>query len=1125
MIALYEKALDQHFSQNEGYQELLERMNTGSYPLHLSGLRGNYLAALITRLQGLKRGRSLIVCPSENQARELMMDLELFHPRVHLFPWWGTMVYRGVAPQASIFGERVEALRVLLEEGDIIFVTSLRSFLAYLPPHEYFRSLQIFFEKGQALDTVALERTLQSYGYLRVPRVTVSGEFALRGEVLDIFPSGSDRALRLVFEFDAIDEIKYFDPQSQRTQEPLETFTLYPTKELVWTEPLLKALEDNFPPGAEATQTLRETGDFRGEELFFSLPFGEGRQGLLDYLDREDNLFFIDQEGSQMEEKTLRKEYGELYQQALERGLCVPEPDLLLAPLGKLLKEHRRSFFVHTLNQEGERETLGFPYQPGQSYLGNVNYLKGELEKAIAHKKNIFVFAESESQGERIAYMLREFKLTVIPRSISAGYTLMDGDLMVIQESEIFGRKKKIPSSVKRSNSEVIDSFVDLNPGDHVVHVNYGIGLFKGIERIKATGKERDYISLEYGGEEIIYLPIEQVNLIQRYIGNENSNPKLDRIGGSSWNNKKQRARRSVENLADRLITLYAKRETAVGYSFPKDDDFQVEFEASFPYEETPDQLRAIAEIKEDMESSRPMDRLVCGDVGYGKTEIAMRAAFKGVMGGKQVVFLCPTTILAEQHYENCLERFKRFPLRIVMLSRFVKRTDQKIVLQQIESGEADLIIGTHRILSKDLKFKKLGLLIVDEEQRFGVKHKERLKELKHNIDTLTLSATPIPRTLHMSLVKIRDMSTLKTPPRNRRPIETFVQEFDPDTVERAVRREVERGGQVFFLHNRVESLESLQLYIQRLVPEVMVETAHGKMSATELEDIMHRFIRGGFQVLLATTIIENGIDIPNVNTIIIDRADMYGISQLYQLRGRVGRSERLAYAYLLYPEQKALSELAMKRLRIISDFTDLGSGFKIAMKDMEVRGAGNLLGREQSGEILAVGFDMYLRLLEEAVEKRRGEQKEEPPELYLELDYSGFIPESYISDPGEKMEIYKSIASISEEIEQEEVYERLYDRYGPLPEEVESLLAMAEIRILCRKLWISSLKERQGLIYIDFAKVALVSVDKLMRLITQEGEGVRLDPVHPERIIVRSSHVDLIAKSEFLKEKLNRLL
>ena len=700
-----------------------------------------------------------------------------------------------------------------------------------------------------------------------------------------------------------------------------------------------------------------------------------------------------------------------------------------------------------------------------------------------------------------------------------------DEKLLVIQENEIFGRKKNTPKSIRKVNSKPIDTFVDLTPGDYIVHVNYGIGLFKGIERVKAMGTERDYIKLEYADEEIAFVPIEQVNMVQRYIGSENEKPRLDRIGSKNWSARKAKVQQKVEEIAEKLIDLYSKRQASRGFPFPKDTEWNAAFEAAFPYEDTPDQFSATQEIKADMEKPVPMDRLVCGDVGYGKTEIAMRAAFKAVMGGKQVAFLAPTTILAEQHFENSQERFKNFPVTIAQLSRFVSPTEQKKIISKIASGEIDILIGTHRILQKDVIFKNLGLMIIDEEQRFGVKDKEKLKTLKTNIDCLAMSATPIPRTLHMSLLKIRDMSLLTTPPQNRQPIETAIEEYNDEKVARAIRNEVQRGGQVFYLHNRVETLEETRLKLENLVPEMLVETAHGKMTSEELDDIFRRFKMGGFHILVATTIIENGIDIPNVNTIIIDRADMYGVSQLYQLRGRVGRSDRRAYAYLFYPQNKALSEVAMKRLQVISDFTELGSGFKIAMKDMEIRGAGNLLGKDQSGEVYAVGFEMYLTLLNSAIERLSNSDWTAPEEVLLELEYTGFIPDTYIKDTQTKMELYKKIASVQTQDSLNSVWEELFDRFGPIPDEVSSLLSLAKIRIICNKLSISSLKEKKGIVQVEFSKVSKVNIDKLLGLIKTSSGRVKLNSAKPNQIILQTEAIDLKSKSEFIKEKLEQLI
>ncbi len=1135
MITLFIKEISDSLKENKKWQSLLQQYcTTSGKPLNLSGPKGPYLAAVLSDLFKYTKDSLLVVTPTERDAEELLSDLQLFNDNIILFPWWGTMLYKGISAQTSIFGKRVKSL-IEISESKSIIIAPQKAALSYLPPKEYLLSNKMLLKKGDEFDPVKLEELIQGYGYSRVPRVTVNGEFALRGEVLDIFMPGMDEAARIVFDFDEIEEIRFFDPLTQSSTSPSEEIIIYPVKEVLWTDDRIAVLEERLKDisrGKEdevdfqpVIETLKINREIRGEELFYPLSF-KSPATLIDYISEKSALFLMHNERLESSYEVLSKEYKELYIEALREKLAVPSPDYLLNDNTVFSKPKQINF--HSLKQDKNKNEILYEMdcEPGRSFFGNISYLKEELDIYKKNRFSCFVFAESDSQAERIKYMLNGYDIHVVPESISSGFSIPDSKITVIQENEIFGRRKRVPSSVKRVKSAVIDSFIELNPEDLVVHVNYGIGRFKGIERIKAAGNERDYISIEYAGEDSIFVPIEQVNLVQRYIGNEGRSARLDKIGGKAWDNKKNKVKRSVEDLADMLVKLYARRQNAKGFAFPEDNDFQVAFEASFPYQETEDQLISIDEVKKDMESPRPMDRLICGDVGYGKTEVAMRAAFKAIMGGRQVALLCPTTILAEQHYENFSDRFKRFPIEIGHLSRFVSRKDQKPVLESLGTGSCDLVIGTHRILSKDIQFKNLGLMIIDEEQRFGVKDKEKLKNLKASVDSLAMSATPIPRTLHMSLLKIRDMSVLKTAPYNRQPIETFIQEYNPDIIAGAIRREVERGGQVFFLHNRVESLDSVQLFLQELVPEVFIETAHGKMSGNELEDKMHRFVHGSFQVLVATTIIENGIDIPNVNTIIIDRADMYGISQLYQLRGRVGRSGKLAYAYMFYPEQKGLSELAMKRLQAISDFTELGSGFKIAMKDMEVRGAGNLLGREQSGEIVSVGFDMYLRLLEEAVAERTDDdKKDEAPDVYLELDYTGFIPDSYIKDPTEKMEVYKKIASVVSEDELDRVHAELHDRFGPLPDEAQSLLSLAEIRIICKKLWISSMKERGGIVAIEFGKIAKLSIDKVMRLTGRSGGLVKFNPASQAGLLIETGKIGLKEKSEFLREKLSTLI
>jgi transcription-repair coupling factor (superfamily II helicase) len=1129
-------------------QELALRVTQGRFPVDIAEVDGSFSSIVVAFLErelsrGKKKSPLVVVVPTDQEAEALASDLSLVGIEPELLPWWRTAAFRPASPRARVFGERAAVLsRLVLGEASIV-VASARAFVTPLPPPESFASLVFGLELGGTIDPVDLGERLASYGYLRVPRVSLPGEFALRGEVLDLFMPGDSAAVRVVFAYDRVERISSFDPAGQAGLVALSKAVIRPMKEVLWTPERVAAIAAAGPTFPNCSgrldgllEELSEKGEAKGEELWYPLAWPEP-SSLLDYLSfaggsassearnaSEGLLVLLDHERLESQEESSRKEYAGLYRSAL-REAPVPPPERLLLSFADLEARYPRRVRSFALSGAGSEDRLRLGAEAPRSFFGNVQYFKEELASLLKAGYEVHIFAETEPQAERIASLLKDYKITVRAAGISAGFSIPALKLLVVQEGEIFGRRKRIPKSVKNARSASIDSFVDLSPGDYVVHVNYGIGRFSSIERMKVLGNERDYIKVEYADEETVFVPIEQANLVQRYIGNEGEAPKLDHLGSKSWENRKSKVRKSVEELAERLIRIYARRKTAKGYAFPPDSDWQLAFEAAFPYDETPDQLRCIDEVKADMESDRPMDRLICGDVGYGKTEIAMRACFKAAISGKQVAFLAPTTILAEQHFDNFKERFENYPVNMALMSRLIEKKEQRKTLAGLKEGKIDLLIGTHRLLQKDVEWKNLGLLVVDEEQRFGVKDKEKLKEMKAGVDCLTLTATPIPRTLHMSLLKIRDMSVLNTPPFNRQPIETVVEEFNPEIVAEAIRKEIERGGQVFYLHNRIESLQEVQTFLASVVPEVLVETAHGQMDPTELEDIMHRFIHGGFQVLVSTTIIENGIDIPNVNTIVIDRADMYGISQLYQLRGRVGRSDRLAYAYLFYPDRRALSELAMKRLQVISDFTELGSGFKIAMKDLEVRGAGNLLGREQSGDIYSVGFDLYLKLLDEAVQRLSDEHYEAETEPYLELDYQGFIPDEYISMPAIKMEVYKKLASIYNDQDLEALRAELSDRFGPLPDEAESLLALAEIRVICRKLSIANLKERGGIVTVEFSRVAQVSVERVLRLMRESGGRIKLDPHRPNVLIIKTGSIGLREKSEFLRERLASLL
>lgn len=1077
---------------------------------------------------------TVVVVPGDEEAEAVANDCRSFGLPAEIFPWWKTLPYRPLDASAEIFSQRCRVLsHILTAAAPYVLVVTMRALMTPVPAPDYMAKLHTVIKKGDRLHGNSFTKLLETWGYLRVPRVSVPGEFALRGEVLDIYMPAYDEAVRITFAFDTIEKIRFFDPVSQLSQgKDVESVVLHSIKEFIWSDETITMLEaklktcpaspryDRDRAIAALIEHLHEHRSIPGEEFYF--PWVTQAHSIVSYIPESAPVFFLFYERLQSQKEAIKREYEGLYRKALQEA-PVPPPEVLLLNEMETCKHHCAYFLA--LHNDAIKDVISLGVEPPRSFFGNIDLFRNEAQALHKNGYAIAIIAENTVQAERIRSVLHDVPVEVLESPLSQGFTVPEAKLTVIHESELFGRRKRIPKSLKTARSKIIETFVELNPGDYVVHVNYGIGKFVEIERLTVLGNVRDYIKLQYANEETIFVPIEQVNLVQRFIGNEGEAPRLDTIGSRSWEARKNRVRKHVEDLAERLIRLYSRRRLAQGFAFPADSDWQLLFEASFPYEETPDQVTCIMQVKEDMEKPLPMDRLICGDVGYGKTEVALRAIFKAVMGGKQAAFLAPTTILAEQHYETCLERFAGFPLRVAMLSRLVEKKQQKEILNGLAAGSIDVVVGTHRILQKDITFKDLGLLVIDEEQRFGVKDKERLKELKTTIDCLTLTATPIPRTLHMSLLKIRDLSVLNTPPVNRHPIQTSVEEFNPETVASAIRFEIERGGQVFYLHNRIESLEETRHFIQKLVPEVMIETAHGQMEPHDLEDIMHRFIHQGVQVLVSTTIIENGINIPNVNTIIIDRADMYGISQLYQLRGRVGRSDKIAYAYLLYPPNRALSELAMKRLQIISDFTELGSGFKIAMKDLEVRGAGNLLGREQSGDIYAVGFDLYLKLLEEAVEKLSQDHYEPEEEAYLELTYTGYIPDDYVIQPQIKMELYKKIASIYAQEDLESLIQEINDRFGPMPEEVSSLLALAELRILCKKLHIKSLKEKKNFIEIEFGKLALISVEKLLRIISESSNSIKLDPQHPHVLCIAADKLDLREKCEFIRDRLSLLV
>ncbi|MDG0821016.1 transcription-repair coupling factor [Staphylococcus equorum] len=1081
--------ITQYINEDKRYQELNDVF--GKENVLVTGLSGAAKSTIIAEKYLHSTKQLLVVTNNLYQADKLESDLLQFvdADEVYKYPMQDIMTEEFSTQSPQFMSERVRTLTALAQEKRGLFIVPLNGLKKWLTPVEMWKSHQLTLSVGDDIEIDEFLNKLVNMGYRRESVVSHIGEFSLRGGIVDIYPL-IGKPVRIELFDTEVDSIRDFDVETQRSKENIEEVNITTASDYIITDDVLKHTKlklkeayENTRPKIEksARNDLKET--YESFKLFESTMFDhqvlrrlvsfmyEQPATIMDYF-KDDAVVAVDEHNRIKEtEQTLITEVDEFMQNLIESGKGFIDQNFLQYDgFEALLKHYPVTYFtLFTATMPVQlNEIIKFSCKPVQQFYGQYDIMRSEFQRFIQNDYTVVVLAETEVRKERIQSMLNEMHIPtfidtpsqrndggnaiITEGSLSEGFELPYMQLVVVTERELFkSKQKKKPKQQKTlTNAEKIKSYQDLKVGDYVVHVHHGVGRYLGVETLEVGGVHKDYIKLQYKGTDQLFVPVDQMDQVQKYVASEDKTPRLNKLGGTEWKKTKAKVQQSVEDMADELIDLYKEREMSVGYKYGPDTAEQNEFEIDFPYELTSDQGKSIEEIKQDMEIERPMDRLLCGDVGYGKTEVAVRAAFKAVMEGKQVAFLVPTTILAQQHYETLIERMQDFPIEVQLISRFRSTKEVKETKEKLKSGFVDIVVGTHKLLSKDIHYKDLGLLIVDEEQRFGVRHKERIKSLKTNVDVLTLTATPIPRTLHMSMLGVRDLSVIETPPENRFPVQTYVLEQNTNFIKEALERELSREGQVFYLYNKVQSIYEKREQLQMLMPEANIGIAHGQMKEGDLEETMLSFINHEYDILVTTTIIETGVDVPNANTLIIEDADRFGLSQLYQLRGRVGRSSRIGYAYFLHPTNKVLSETAEDRLQAIKEFTELGSGFKIAMRDLNIRGAGNLLGKQQHGFIDSVGFDLYSQMLEEAVNEKRGvkDEKQDAPEIEIELNIDAYLPAEYIPNEQSKIEIYKKLRKIETEAQLMDVKDELIDRFNDYPIEVERLLDMMEIKV-----------------------------------------------------------------------------
>ena len=1084
------------------FEQIKEKSKTNKGILQVSGCMESQKSHLMYGLSGIAPYR-LILAEDERRAREIYEDYRFYDRKVYSYPAKDLLFFQADIHGNLLIRQRMKVIKALLEEKELTVVTSIDGCMDFLESLEKIKEQLIHYESDSTVDIEQLKNQLVALGYERVGQVEMPGQFSVRGGIVDIYCLTEENPWRIELWGDEIDSIRSFDPESQRSLENLEELTIYPAVEHIGDKDMVS---------------------------------------FLDYFPEERTIIFLD-EPNRLTEKggAVEEEYRQSRMHREEKG-SRNLPENWLCSFEQLQKELNKRNCISVCALEPKqagwkvREKFYLEVKSISAYNNSFELLVKDLHQYKKQGYRIALLSGSRTRAERLAKDLQEEGLAAFygqdyDREICPGeimvvyghakkgfeYPLIK--FAVMTESDIFGQEQKKKKKKNYSGSRIQD-FAELSIGDFVVHEKHGLGIYRGIEKVEVDRIVKDYIKIEYRDGSNLYIPATQLDCLQKYSGADAAKaPKLNKLGTQEWNKTKSKVRGAVKNIAKELVELYAVRQEKEGYVCGPDTVWQREFEEMFPYEETEDQLSAIEDAKRDMESTRIMDRLICGDVGYGKTEVALRAAFKEVQESRQVAYLAPTTILAQQIYNTFVQRMKEFPVRVELLCRFRTPAQQKKAIEDLKKGQVDVIIGTHRILSKDVQFKNLGLLIVDEEQRFGVTHKEKIKQLKKDVDVLTLTATPIPRTLHMSLIGIRDMSVLEEPPMDRMPIQTYVMEYDEETVREAINRELRRGGQVYYVYNRVTDIADVALRIAKLVPDARVDFAHGQMSERELENVMYSFVNGDIDVLVSTTIIETGLDISNVNTMIIHDSDRYGLSQLYQLRGRIGRSNRTAYAFLMYRKNVMLKETAEKRLAAIREYTDLGSGFKIAMRDLELRGAGNLLGAQQHGHMNAVGYDLYCKMLNEAVKEAKGIHTMEDFETSVDLNVDAYIPDSYISNEFQKLDIYKRIAGIETQQDYDDMLEELLDRFGEPGKAVLNLLAIAKLKAIAHQGYVTEIKQTGKKVRFTLYEKARLNTEGFPALMQKYRRGLQFKNEQEPKFILEPQGNLILALTEFAEE------